>query len=126
MDLNSDPDCGRTMDSHVVLGSSLHLDVTIAPGDSQGHPDRHGTNGSMASGHQQGPGWPSRPLESTWYLMAIGAKDINTGPGCGRATEKGHFQGAIEQIHMCTHRDYDVLHTAYISSSQATRSRGSG
>lgn len=51
----TDPWCGRTMDTDMVLGNSLSQDVTMVPDGSTGHPHQ------MALGHQYGPRWPQTP-----------------------------------------------------------------
>ncbi|XP_052574744.1 uncharacterized protein LOC128097911 [Peromyscus californicus insignis] len=71
----------------MVPGSSLGSDVTMAPGESAEHTDQHGPNGRVALGQQHGPMWWPRPLASAWHLMASGAVDINSDPGCCRAME---------------------------------------
>ncbi|KAL6036930.1 hypothetical protein STEG23_015242, partial [Scotinomys teguina] len=71
----------RTMDLDMVLGSSLGLVVTSAPGGGEGHPDQHCPSGSIAPGPKHGPKRQPRPLESAWSSMAIEVMDINTDPG---------------------------------------------
>lgn len=63
----------------------LQLDLHVAddPGGSVGHSDGHVPIGSTALGHYHGP----RPGASPWPSIAIGAADINTDPGCYRATD---------------------------------------
>lgn len=41
MDINKDPDSGRTMEPDMVLISNLGSDVTMAPCGSISHPDWH-------------------------------------------------------------------------------------
>lgn len=49
MDINTDPDYGRTKNPDMVLGSSPDPDVTVASGGLAGHSDWHGSpHGSMA------------------------------------------------------------------------------
>lgn len=53
MDINIDLDCSRTTDPDTTdLGSNLDTDVTMAPGRSTDHSDRHEFSGSVAFGHQ--------------------------------------------------------------------------
>lgn len=46
MDINADPDYGRTKSPDMVLGSSPDPDVTMASGGLAGHSDWHGPHGS--------------------------------------------------------------------------------
>lgn len=45
-DINSDPDCVRTMATDIDFDSSLGLNVTMAPGGSIVHADWHAPHGT--------------------------------------------------------------------------------
>lgn len=57
-------------DTGMVLGSSLGLDVTMAPNDGKCHPDQYGSNGSMCSEHDLGPRKKPSHLESARHSTA--------------------------------------------------------
>lgn len=90
LDINSDPDCSRTTDSDRVLSSSWGLDVTVTPGSSKGHPDKHG------------PRWWSRPQESAWPSMVTGATNINTDPDCGKTKNPDTAPNCIPGLDVTT------------------------
>lgn len=50
-DINTDPGCSRAIDLGTAFISSPEPDSTIAPGDSVGHSERHGTSGGMTLKH---------------------------------------------------------------------------
>lgn len=56
MDVNTDPSCGRTMDSDMVPSSSHGMDATKAPGDRQ-HRQLRSTSLQL-QGHPRIPIWP--------------------------------------------------------------------
>lgn len=60
-DINLDPGCTRAMNMEMALTCPLGQEVTMAPGGSTGHSDRHGPCGSMALRHKHGHGWGPRP-----------------------------------------------------------------
>lgn len=47
MDTNTDSSCGSTMDTDMVLSSSLDSDVTMAPDGNAGHPGGHSPHCTM-------------------------------------------------------------------------------
>ena len=51
-DINTEPDCSRTMGPDVALGSSPGLGVTMTPSDSSDLSDQHGPGGGIALEHQ--------------------------------------------------------------------------
>lgn len=53
------------------------------PGGCTGHSDQYDFGGSLIIGHKHGLKWWFRPQASMWPLVI----DINTDPGCGRATD---------------------------------------
>lgn len=53
-DINTDPNCGRTMDPDMFFGSSLDPDVTMAPGVCTCRSDPLGPLSSMALSCQPG------------------------------------------------------------------------
>lgn len=65
-DINIDRSHSRTMNPDMALGSSLGLNDTMAPGDSIGHPDQHGSSSSMA----QTTPWPQVTVLVTEIAMA--------------------------------------------------------
>lgn len=62
MDSNTNPDCGRTTDPDMFLGSSLGPSVNMVPGDSTGYLDQHDPCSSMALIYQVNLRWQPRPL----------------------------------------------------------------
>lgn len=64
MDFRTGPGCSGTIDLDTGFGSSSGLDVIMAPGGSEDHPDRHGPSVCIVLGHQHSPRWWPRPLES--------------------------------------------------------------
>ena len=71
----------------LALSSSSGLDSTRAQGGSTSHLDQHGCSDGLVLGHQQGLRlWP-KPWASVWPLVATWVTNINTDPGCYRATD---------------------------------------
>lgn len=78
----------RTTDPDMGLGSSLCPNVPISPSDSTDHPDQLGP-ACDTIWHRHGLRWPTRPWPSSWPSMTTGAPNINSDPGCYRATDPG-------------------------------------
>lgn len=88
MNNNTDYECGRYMDTEIVLGSRLGSD-TMVPGGSTGPSDWHGP---------ETPTWPQEGTQSPGIGLAFmisGTTEINTDPtvggGCSRAIDPDKF-----------------------------------
>lgn len=67
IDINTDSDSGRTMDSDMVFGNSRDPSVIVALADTADYPDQHKTSGSVSPKHQH---VPSGSPDSK-YLLSI-------------------------------------------------------
>lgn len=65
-DIYTYPNCCRTTDPEVVIGSSLELDVTMAPGGSAGLSDPDVASSSVVHGLQPSPRWQFRSQAVIW------------------------------------------------------------
>lgn len=65
-DVYTYPNCCRTTDPEVVIGSSLELDVTMAPSGSAGLSDPDVTSNSVVPGLQPSPRWRLRSQTVIW------------------------------------------------------------
>lgn len=70
MDINTDPDYGRTKNPDMVLGSSPDPDVTVASGGLAGHSDWHGPRPQPAFR------WWPRSQPSVQSLVVTRATDL--------------------------------------------------
>ena len=84
-DINIEPGCSKATDPDMVSSCSRDPEVTMTPGSIMRHLELYGPGYSVAPGHQHGLRWKIRFQKSTWPLVAIGATDIDSDPGC-RAT----------------------------------------
>lgn len=81
MDINTDPDCSRAMDT----------DDAIAMGGRLSHSGQYGFGSGMSLGLQYG----HRSQASLWLLVAMRAMGINTDPGYSRTTNPDMVLGSI-------------------------------
>lgn len=70
------------MNSDMILGSSLGLDVIVTLAGTAGHLDSHDPHGGIFLGHQHGRRWQSRLQATTGPSEVLGATDINTDLHC--------------------------------------------